>query len=248
MGQEHAKTVEQLEKTRREKLSRLGDVCERVLSRMTPFYPTADGPQMRAWPSSALGKQLLVRRKNSVLVITDGISDPFDSELHPDAPDGTFGFEMGLEVPTKHLADASDDGVAGSWITTTLWAATDWVTDERFDLKGHLIKFDCVTVAIPPVAGMEHLVGANGFMGGLIGVPYAGDQLCAQVVLASEPHNPNDAIWLLPLKLLTADEYDWAVGVQDGARAKALAEAFLRDPSRHLSWLERPSILPQLGV
>ncbi|HVH46551.1 MAG TPA: hypothetical protein VM925_29620 [Labilithrix sp.] len=229
-------------------MARIGQVNDKVLSRAHPFFPSNNGPVMRAWPSSVLGKQLLVRRKDSVVVVTDGLSDPWDPELHPNAPKWTFGFELALEVPLGSLSDVSDEAIRGSWIPTTLWAATDWVAAEKVDIKGRLLKFDCATHAIPRVGGLEKLVGANGFIGGLLGVPYAGDQLCSQLVLAPEPNNPKDAIWLLPLKLLTADEYDWAVGVQDGARAKALAEAFLRDSQRTLSWLDRPSILPKLGV
>jgi hypothetical protein len=238
--------TERLEAARRQTLARIGTVSERVLSRTTPIFMTDDGPVMRFWPSSALGKQLLVRKKDSILLITDGISDPWDTELHADAPKWTFGFEMALEVPLAHVGDASDEGIAGSWMTTLLWAATDWVTAERFDIKSRLIEFDCVTIAIPPVRGLEKLVGSNGYMGGLLGIPYAGEMLCAQAVLAPEPHEPADAVWLLPLKLMTADEYDWAVGVPDGSRTKALADAFLKIPSRHLSWPDRPSVLPRI--
>lgn len=245
---DHATAKDQLEAARRATLNRIGSVNEHVMSRMTPLLKTGAGPATRFWPSSALGKQVLVRCEDSVLVTTDGISDPWDLQLQPDAPGWTFGFELALEVPFKELADTTDDGIASSWITALLWAATDWLTAERVDLKGLLIKSECATLAIPPVRGLEKLVGANGFMGSLVGIPFIGSDLRQQVILAPEPENPEDAVWLLPLKLLTADEYDWALGVQDGARAKALAGAFLKDSSRHLSWPGRPSVLPQLGV
>jgi hypothetical protein len=245
---DHDRVVGRLEAARRATLARLGSVCERVLSPLTPFVKTREGAGVRLWPSSALGKQLLVRRTTSVIVVTDGISDPWDPGLHADVPRWTYGFEMALEAPLESLDDGSDDGVAGSWMATTLWAATDWVTLERYDLKGALIKFGCLTHAIPRVRGLEKLIGTNGFIGGLVGIPYVGSSLGGEVVLTPEPANPEDGIWLLTLKLLTADEYDWAIGVEDGERAKILAEAFLKDPSRHLSWPGRPSILPRLGV
>lgn len=239
--------MEKLEEARRATLARIGRVSERVLSRASPLVVGTAGPRVGAWPSSTLGKQLLVRRDASVLVVTDGISDPWDPKLHAVVPPGRFGFELALEVPLARWADGSDEAVAGSWVPAVLWAATDWLLAERFDLKGHLIRFECVTLAVPCVAGLERLAGSNGHVGALIGIPYVGDALGAQVVLAPETPS-SEAVWLLTMKLLTADEYDWAMGVRDGARAKALAHAFLRDPSRHDSWPVRPSILPKLSA
>jgi hypothetical protein len=106
-----------------------------------------------------------------------------------------------------------------------------------------LIKFGCVTLAAPPVAGLEHLVGLNGSVGVLLGVPFVGTQLEHQAVLAPEPHDPEDAVWLLPLKLLTPDEYAWVMEDEDGGRAKLLAQHFLGH-DRHSSWPTRPSALP----
>ncbi len=235
-----------MEGRRRATLSRFGEVAPRVLSRVTPIFMTDAGPSMRVWPSSALGKQLIVRSKDSVMVVTDGLSDPWDFELHPDAPDWTFGFEMSLEVPYANLSGGtSDEAIASSWIPSVLWAATDWIAAERFDLKGRLISFTCITTAVPPLAGLESLVGKNGYIGGLIGIPRIGSKLGAQAVLAREDAEAEDATWLLPMKLLTADEYDWAVGVEDSSRALALAEAFLTSSTPYQSWLERRSIIAE---
>lgn len=242
----HEGLVRELEAKRHATLSKLGVVSDRVLSRALPIVQTASGPALRAWPSSVLGKLLIVRRAKSVLVVTDGISDPFDREMHPDAV-GTFGFEMAVEVPTSELADDTEEAIAGSWIPQLLWAATDWIVIERSDVKGRLIDHDCVTHAILPVGGLERFVAQNGVMGGLLGIPYVGDSLAAQVVLAPEAENPRDAIWLLPIKLLTRDEYEWAMGVEDSRRVKRLAEAFLRR-DRHLTSLSRRSILPEIGA
>jgi hypothetical protein len=242
----HQKVVLELAAKRRATLSRIGDVSPDVLSRLLPIVPTAGGPRMRAWPSSVLGKLLIVRRERTVLVLTDGLSDPFDPEMHPDAV-GTFGFEMAVEVPTAALGDASDQAIASSWIPALLWAATDWMMMEHVDVKGRLIDNDCLTHAILPVVGLERFIARNGVMGGLLGIPFVGDSLCAQAVLAPEANNPADAIWLLPIKLLTVDEYEWAMGVSDNARVRTLAEAFLRK-DRHLTWLERPSVLREIGA
>ncbi|MBX7078134.1 MAG: hypothetical protein K1X88_03035 [Nannocystaceae bacterium] len=233
---------QRLEEARETTLRKLGRVSDQVLSRMVPLRPTAAGPELCFWPGHALGKIRIVHREKSVLLVTDGISDPWSPELHPDSPDFTFDLEVALEVPTKWLEASTDEAIAKSWMPTFLWALTDWVVAERVDLKARLVHFDCVTLAVPPVGGLESLVGANGFHGVLLGIPYVGDQLCAQAVLA--PLDGDDAVWLLPAKLLTPDEYDWAMGVRDSSRVVSLAQAFLRGGGRHLSWPSRPSILP----
>ncbi len=234
-----------MEGRRRATLSRFGEIAPRVLSRMTPIFMADDGPSTRVWPGSALGKQLIVRTKESVMLVTDGLSDSWDPELHPDAPDWTFGFEMSIEVPNACLPGTSDEAIASSWIPNVLWSATDWIAAERFDLKGRLLTFTCITTAIPPVAGLDALVGKNGYVGGLIGIPRIGSKLGAQAVLARRDAESEEAVWLLPMKVLTADEYDWAVAVEDSSRAMALAEAFLATATPFHSWPKRPSLLTE---
>lgn len=235
----------ELERAREATLRKLGAVADRVLSRLTPLVRTDRGAVACLWPSHAIGKLKLVRRDKTVILVTDGLSDPWDRSLHPDAPSWTFGFEVAVEAPIAMLDDATDEGVAGSWMPLLLWAATDWVVLERVDLKGRLARHGCATHAVPPFGGLDDLVAANGFAGALLGIPYGGTALGAEAVLAPEPGRPDDPIWLLPLKLLTADEYEWAMGVPDASRAKQLAEAFLVR-ERHLSWPARASILPGL--
>ncbi|MBK8480551.1 MAG: hypothetical protein IPL40_05190 [Proteobacteria bacterium] len=233
-----------LEEARQATLRKLGRLSDQVLSRTVPMRLTDAGPELFFWPGQAIGKFRIIHREHSVLLVTDGISDPWSPELHPNPPEFTFDYEVALEVPTKGLESSTDEAIADSWMPTFLWALTDWAIAERHDLKGRLIHFTCVTLAVPRVGGLEHLTGANGFHGVLLGIPYRGAQLGGQAVLA--PLGGDDAVWLLPAKLLTPDEYDWAVGVQDSSRVVSLAQAFLRRGDRHLSWPSRPSILPEV--
>ena len=228
---------EQLEKKREATLALIGEVSEHVLSRAVPGMIESS---LCSWPANILGKQKVVRRAHSILVVTDGISNPWDSSIHDDVPDWTFGFELAIETPLASLEDQTEAGISRSWLPQLLWAVSDWVVEERHDLKGRLLQFGCSTLAAPPVTGLEKLVATNGFIGLLAGLPYVGDELESQAALAPEPGDPEDRIWLLPLKLLSSDEYDWVLGDKDGARAKKLAKSFLGS-SRHLSWPARPS-------
>lgn len=233
-----------LERARDASLARLGQVSDQVLTRVTPFRRTDAGPEMFFWPGRATGAIRIVQRAQSVLLVTDGMSDPWSPELHPVPPAFTFGIELALEVPHHALDDTSDHAIQQSWLADLLWALTEWVVAEKYDVKGRLRRFDCITLGAPPVRRLEPLVGKNGFLGLLAGIPWGVSDLRRQALLA--PLDGDDGVWLVPLKLLTGDEYDWAIAVPDGARTRALAEAFLRRGDAHLSWANRPSVLGSL--
>jgi len=240
---------QQLEAAREATLRKIGKLNDKVLSRALPMGRMGQRAEMVPWPATMLGKQRMVRREQSVLIVTDGVSNPWDPTIHAQpVPDWKFGFEAALEVPLAIFKDASDDAIASSWLPTLLFAATDWIIAERIDLKGQLIRHGCVTIAVPSVRGLESLISASGFIGALVGIPYVGNVLETQVKLASDPDDPEDAIWLLPLKILTPDEYDWATGVRDSSRAMALGEAFLKRSTSHISWPSRKSILADLAL
>lgn len=191
----------------------------------------------------------MIRREQSVLFVTDGLSSRWNPELHADAPEWTFGFEAAVEVPLHAFGrNVSEDALAASWAPTLLWAATDWLVVEKADLRSQIEHFQVITSATPPVAGLEHLVASNGFMGVMVGLPIAGNSLGARAhsSIAPNPARADGATWLLPFKLLTASEYEWVMGVQDSSRAMELALEFLVGKSRHMSWPDRPSELGHL--
>lgn len=228
----------QLYAEREHSLRRFGEVRDGLLFRKLPAV--VDGVIV-PWPTMVLGTLRLIRRPDTVLLVTDGLSNPWDPSLHDDLPGWTFGFELALEVPLAAFTDPSDRAIASSWAPLVLWAATDWVVAERFDLVERLEHSQCTTHGIPPVGGLKHWVADNGLMGGLLGLPFAGS-----VFGASVQHGPvinGRATSLLPIKLLTADEYEWAMGVHDSSRTVALAELFIQRGEGHLSWPDRMSAL-----
>jgi hypothetical protein len=222
----------------------LGNVSDEVLSRTGPAPRGSARPELFYWPGGKVGRLRLIRRTESVLVITDGLSDPWDRALHPDPPRWTFEIELCVEVPTREVDLHTDAAVARSFVPPLLWALTDWLVAKRLDLKTHLVKNHCVTLATPEVPGLEPLATADRTIGVLLGLPFAGTRLRNQVVLA--PLENGQAVWLLPAKPLTSDEYTWATSVKDSSRLVELAEAFLRRGDRHLTWPARATVLPAL--
>jgi hypothetical protein len=205
------------------------------------------GDRIVFWPANAIGALRMVRRKDSVVLVTDGLSNLWDPSIHADVPDRTFGFELAIEIPLSAFPDPSNEAITAGWAPLVLWAATDWVVAERADLFGRITNHDVITHAIPPVTGLEHLVARNRFMGGLIGMPYVGDTLGASLGHGPDPHLPGIKTCLLTMKLLTADEYEWAMGVEDSSRARALAELFLTRDDRHWSWPQRRAAIGEVA-
>jgi hypothetical protein len=189
----------------------------------------------------------MVRRQRSLMLVTDGISDPWDTRFHSKPESWTFDFELALEIPTTHLPlapeGAWEEALAGP-LPEVLWALADFLVSERVDLKGRLLHAYAVTLAAPPIAGLEKLLATNGYIGVLVGIPFVGLEIGASAVLAPLPND--DAVWLLTAKLLLPEEYEFGLRADDAGRLIQMVEAFL-SRERHLSWLDRPSILPFLA-
>lgn len=227
-----------LEAARAAGLAKFGTVTDQVLARMPVPMP---GPP---WPSLAIAKLKIVRREKSVLVVTDGLSDAWDTKLHEDAPDWTFDLEIGVEVPLEQLEDSSDKGIARSWVPQVLWQLTDSVVPERVDVKGRLGKFDSLTFELDPINGLEALETKRETLGVLIGVPLIGNTVGSEAVLVDR--GETDSIWLVTAKVLTPDEFDYALSVNGGERGVELGNAFIARGDRHQSWPNRRSILPTM--
>jgi hypothetical protein len=122
-----------------------------------------------------------------LVVVTDGISDPWDPSIHSRVAQWTFDYEMAIEVPLEHLESAAEEHVASSWLPTLNWALTDWLVAERVDVRAALAKFNLLTRTAPRVTGLEPFVCPNGQLGLLIGMPAVGEVLGASVAPAPLP-------------------------------------------------------------
>lgn len=217
-------------------LATLGRIDDRALQRSTSSRSnTGTALELVPWPALAIGRLRLVRRPQSSLVVTDGMSDPWDLGLHAAPPPWRFGCELAIEVPRA----PDDTGPPPAWIAPLLLWVSNWLIEQRFDLRARVRAHTCLTLGALPVAGLESWLAPNGLHGLLIGVPYVGDALGAHAIIARDR---NEAVWLLPMKLLHPAEYAWALEVRDSSRATWLVQSFM-NYDRHISRTDRGPIV-----
>jgi len=232
---------ERLAQRRAAFLARLGTVSEQVVSRQHPLGG-------EAWPASVLGRMRIVRRPETRLLVTDGLSSPFDPELHPHPPPGPLDFELAVDVPSDDPCGQSDAALAQSWLPSLLYALTDWIVPEYLDLRGLLEDFRAVTLAAPATTGAARaLAGPDGLVGVLIGLPLVGQDLDRHPYLngyyqGSGTPYADAALGFFPVKPLTPDEYAWAKAQGDRGGV-LLAQKFMARGDAHRVFSDRPSVL-----
>jgi len=215
-------------------LAKLGHLDERAMHRQAAVRTGAVPLELAPWPSTPIGRVKLVRRQGTSLVVTDGLSDPWDPSLHASPPPFRFACELAIEVPS--IDDASPPA---SWVAPLLLWVSNWLVEQRFDLRARMRAHTCLTLGALPIPGLESWKAPNGLHGLLLGLPFAGDQIGAHAVLAREG---NDTVWLVPMKLLHPNEYAWALEVRDSSRATWLVQSFMQY-DRHLSRTDRGPIV-----
>lgn len=201
------------------KLASLGALEPYVLARL---MPAIIDDMIVLWPSNAIGRVRVIRRDRGILFVTQGLSYPFN-DLHQDRP-AALGYELAIEVgldePTASGSNStfgalSQEELASTWPVRLLWFLADGHVHDRWDLLPRLDHFGVLTTMSRPMRELQHLAGADGFLGLLVGRPFGrpGDeQLSASARL-------------VVLQLLHRDEYDWIVGVPDSSRAVAIVGA-----------------------
>lgn len=210
-------------------MASLGQLEERPLVAARGSLPH----ELHPWPALAVGRIRLVRRQFTALLVTDGLSDPWDPALHAAVPTFRFGCELALEVPLP------PGGAFPAWASALLLWVADWLVEKRFDLRARLRTHTCLTLGALPQAGLEAWRASNGLHGLLLGLPFVGDTLGAHAVLArTQP----EAVWLVPMKLLHPLEYAWALEVRDASRATWLAQVFM-NADRHITRTDRAAVV-----
>ncbi|APR75459.1 Hypothetical protein A7982_00805 [Minicystis rosea] len=193
----------------------LGVLDPDVVSRLRPgMYPAADGQTLIAtWPSSPLGRLAVVHRPASTLIVTNGLSDPWDRALFG-ADEETLDYELALEISPR-VARAAD--LAGRWPTSLLYWLADMMVLDRKNLSGGVARFGALTYAAFDIYdGLEaYALPDEGH--GLLLAPYRADAGAEPVRVASPDGR---TIAIIAVRLLLPDEYDWALrnGDDTGAR------------------------------
>jgi hypothetical protein len=193
-------------------LQRLGEVDPLVLSHL--INPTfAGGPR---WPDLRQAFRV-VRNGDRTIVISDGLSDPFDDEAEPNVG---FGIEVMCES-----ADPIDGAVQNDW---PFWVAYD-VAQQAAHHGGFRELIDelrLLSMEIKCRFGPEELATPDNHLGLLLGI-----------------HPPDfPAVWDFPagtVKVVTVKVLhpsELAVAVEEGeAGRKRLSDLFAANGSYHVS-------------
>jgi hypothetical protein len=210
--------------TRREAAWRmLGTPDENVVSRLVP------GPV--AWPNSVLGKMRLIDRPDEVLLFTEGLSDPYDAELHKEPPTSPLEYELGISIARTDAAALDHASAAASLWPKLLYALADTVTAEWVDLLGLLKKFGCITYQAPIGHGFGQGYERDGWVGYLLGMPLEGADFNRQLYVNKfwaglpTPY-ANGSLGLFPVKVLQPSELAWAIA-QGNDGGMLLAKEFV---------------------
>lgn len=207
----------------------------------------AISPSLRGgphWPSTRQAHRV-VRRSASIIIATDGMSDPWDGGASNGAGNG-FGMELFIDTPTIPDAFA---GVPGDVSRIRSCWAFELIRHIGQDVAGHggivekLERFGALSMELPGFSDSAVLaeqiptnfVTHDDCIGVLLGAPVP--DFASRIT-----DTPLSPVSLVPIVLLTADELEF---VRDGgasARA-ALVEKLATSPYGHRSDLQRSSVL-----
>jgi len=196
-----------------------GDVLAHLIN---PSF--TGGPR---WP--ALRQSFRVaRRSASILIASDGLSDPFDAGEGPHDVNG-FGLECFA------VSDTPVENVAGSWLFQLVWQMSQFAASHGGigALLGDLGLMTTELYDVPiPEPHRARFVTPEERVGALLGL--------TEDPLPLVIDGPLSTIRLVNIKLLTVDELAFAVQGQAGARLE-LARRFAAPVL--VSSLERSSVL-----
>jgi hypothetical protein len=197
-----------LAQRREEAWRSLGLLHERVVSRLIPGTVP--------WPTSALGKMRVIHRDADVLLVTEGLSDPYDPRLHPTPPEAPLDYELCLSIGKGDPSATSDESLAGSIWPQLMYALADALVEDWVDLRGLLEKFTAITFQAPIGRGFGHGFERDGLVGYLLGMPLDGTDFDRQLYMngfyAGLPvRYAGAAVGILPARVLRPDELSWAI-------------------------------------
>jgi hypothetical protein len=196
----------------------------------------AISPSLRggpAWPTTRQNYRV-IRRPGTILIATDGMSDPFEP---PVTKDNGFGMELFIE--TADIAPELGGTVGYIWELSRSWAfellsiAAGSVA-QAGGIKSQLKRHGVLSMEFPGVS-RSHSIGAqlparfvtaDDCVGILLGVPVVG----FPTRIANMPLSP---VSIVPVTLITAEELEALR--QGGAARGALVERLAQSGRHHLS-------------
>jgi len=197
---------------------------------LTPLINPAfsGGPR---WPSLRQAWRV-IRKPDSIIIASDGLSDPFEDDDDIFVPRGHL-LEVCLEAP---LAAFEGKQVSDSWLFELLFQISQNVADHgSIDLlvERHGSVSMLLDLQHPP-AGLEN---ENEQVGVL---------LSQKTALPPSFATPYGDIMLLTATVLQPAELDFISDAEDKALARlTLLETLQAGPARHLSLANRPALIPR---
>lgn len=194
------------------------------------------------WPSTRQAYRI-VRRGDSVIIATDGLSDPFDG-----APELGNGFEMELFLETGDLAEGTRGDVGDvtplmrSWAFDVMRTVAGTVADAG-GITHQLENYGVLSVELPGASEAPHLIDQipRRFVteDDCVGVLVGGPAPDFATRLEDMPLSP---VTLVPVVLITAAELEH---VRMGGRKarEALVQQLTAAGHGHRSRLDRPDLV-----
>ncbi len=225
--------------------ARVGVVEPDVLTHLiSPSF--TGGPD---WPSTRQAFHV-VRRGDSVILATDGLSDEFDArdeDGHVEQALPNCGFEMELFIETADIppelrgAPGDISPLSKTWAFEILKHVAELVADAG-GITGQLDRYGVLSVEFPGVSDSSavaaqvppEFVTEDDCVGLLIGGP-------APDFPAVIPDMPGGAVRMVPVVLITASELE-AIRAEGGERRKAVVQALADSPTGHRSALGRAAV------
>jgi len=204
---------------------RYGQIESGVLTALNnPVY--MGGPK---WP--ALRPSFVrVKRTNSVLIASDGLSDPWPGE---EAKGQGFGLELFMESRDKDLRSKSWEELKASWFFQTLYNVAQTAAHKQ-DFHQILAEDGLFSMELGLVNAPAHLMNKDERVGVLVGVEPKS--------ITPELRMPLAKIKLAAVMLLTPDEL--AYSIAEGLPGQKKLNKLLRKRGyHHFSSVERPSVV-----
>ena len=184
------------------------------------------------WPSLRQAWRV-IRRPDSVIIASDGLSDPFEDDDDVFVPRGHL-LEVCIEAP---LAAFDGDPVQASWLFDVIYQISQNVADHgSIDLL--LQRHGSVSMVLDVQDAPEGLEDENEQVGVLL----------AQGASTIPPlfATPYGEVMLLTATVLQPAELAYISEAADKAQSRRdLAAALAASPSGHLSVAKRPAVIPR---
>lgn len=216
----------------------LGTVEPFVLSQAS-----AGGPWNEArWPASRQSFRAIRRSNGTTLLVSDGLSDPFDDVHDGGGNVNGYSLEFYIATPTEELGTTPDE-IRESWQFQLLFTVATLAVGHG-SIRGILedmgllsTEAEGVAEAVPEAAWGEH-VNAVGRVGALLGLPDPTGAVPERI-----PGMPLTDVILVSIKLLQLPELQ-LISDRGAAGRRRLADLFCQDPDKAVvSSLNRPSVI-----